>query len=227
LGVGNLVLVDGDRVEDSNLPRIVGAIPEDATAGLLKVDVAARYAKMIGSPSVVTTIPRPLDVESIQELTGCDLIVSCVDKHSPRALLNQFSYQMLIPTIDAGVGFRVGGDGRLIGDAGRVVIVGTERPCLACWGHINPDALREEALPEEERMSLEAEGYVAGAKVTQPAVMCFNGMVGNAAVIEVLRLVAGFADDDPVFRLMFSFSRAVVSRNTIKKEGRCRICGWK
>jgi len=59
--------------------------------------------------------------------------------------------------------------GTIVGDAGRVVVVGPGRPCLACWGHLDPAALRMEALDEETRARGVAEGYIDGAVAPQPA----------------------------------------------------------
>jgi molybdopterin-synthase adenylyltransferase len=47
LGVGALVLIDGDLVEASNLSRIAGATKDDVGRSH-KVDVAARYARSLG-----------------------------------------------------------------------------------------------------------------------------------------------------------------------------------
>ena len=213
-------------MEETNLPRIVGATPQDVENRTHKVAVAARYATSIGSPTHVHTVARHLGDAETAVLAACDLVLACVDKQTPRSLLNRLAYESLMPVIDCGVGFRVDDEGVLIGDAGRVVIVGPGRPCLACWGHLDPVVLREEALPEEQRSALAVEGYIQGATVEQPAVMCFNGMIGNAAVIEVLRLIAGFSDGE-VHRLAFSFSKATSGRNAIRGTGKCRICGWR
>lgn len=70
---------------------------------------------------------------------------------------------------DLGVAFRVNEAGTIVGDAGRVVVVGPGRPCLACWGHLDPAALRMEALDEETRARGVAEGYIDGAVAPQPA----------------------------------------------------------
>jgi molybdopterin/thiamine biosynthesis adenylyltransferase len=223
LGVGTLVLIDGDIVEESNLPRIVGATPDDVVARTPKVRIAERYASLIKSRSRIRTIDRHLQ-HALPSLRGSDLVISCVDKHTPRAVLNRLSYQELMPVIDTGVAFRVDEMGRLTGDAGRVVVVGPGRPCLACWGHLNPDALREENLSADERRALADDGYIRGANVRQPAVMSFNAVIANWAVIEVLRLIAGFSDDLDVERMMFSFSTATVKQNALPDDRTCNIC---
>jgi hypothetical protein len=49
LGLGSLVLIDGDRVEASNVPRIIGATKADI--GKLKVEITARYARGLETPT--------------------------------------------------------------------------------------------------------------------------------------------------------------------------------
>src|SRR6185437_393171 len=122
--------------------------------------------------------------------------------------------------------FRVDRGGRVIAAAGRVVIVGPGRPCLGCWGHIDPNRLRIEALSPADRASQAAEGYVDGADVPQPSVIAFNTMVAGAAVIELIRLVTGFAGvGDPPTRLSFDFETGTVRRNSLAESAPCTICG--
>lgn len=227
LGVGQLVLVDGDVVEASNLSRIVGACRADAQAGARKVEVAARYASSTGLPVSVSTVPTPLvpGGEQAKALAACDVVFSCVDRHQPRAVLNRMSYRWGVPVIDTGTAFRVGSHGALTGDAGRVVLIGPGRPCMACGGLLDPDRLREEALSSEERAKLLDEGYIQGAAVEQPSVMPFNTMVAGAAVIELLRLVAGFGSGLALDRLRFSFSDPAIRRVAVHAVPECGICG--
>lgn len=226
LGVGEIVLVDGDLVEDTNVSRIVGVHrgDPDRTA---KVEVARRYLDQAGLPSTVRVVSRFVRTrDDARALADCDVILSCVDKHTPRALLNRLAYEALIPTIDIGSGIRVDAGGAVTGAAGRVVVIGPGKPCLSCWGHIDPDALREEALSTDERADLAAEGYVRGAVVPEPSVIPFNGMVGSAAMIEMLRITTGFAGvEDPPGRLAFDFRGGTVRRNGLAARVPCTICG--
>jgi len=225
LGVGDLVLVDGDRLEPSNVSRVLGATTADASSSWSKVDIAARYIDQLGLPVSVRRVPSHLIGEAqLRVLRGCDVIFSCVDRHTPRALLNRLAYQALIPVVDLGVGFRVDPTKRLVGDAGRVVVVGPGRPCMACWGILNPAQLQLEALANAERQRLVAEGYVRGADTAQPSVICFNAMVAGAGVVELLRLAAGFADSEETHRLAFTFSTARLRHVRLPGESRCRIC---
>lgn len=225
LGVGEIIAVDGDRVEASNVSRILGVQAGDI-GKVTKAEVARRYVALTGLPVALRTVERYLERrDDARWLAGCDVIFSCVDRHTPRALLNRLAYDALIPVIDMGSGFRVGLDSRLVGAAGRVVIVGPGRPCLACWGHIDPNALRIEALSADERAALAKEGYVTGADIAQPSVMPFNTMIAGAAVIELLRLVTAFAGaDDPPQRLAFQFAEGTVRRNGLTDSSACQTC---
>lgn len=226
LGIGGLVLVDGDVVESSNMSRIVGARPADV-GRVFKTVVARRYAEELGMPVRTATHERYLErSDDLQLLAGCDVVLSCVDRHTPRALLNRHAYRALAPVIDMGTGFRVDARGVCTGSAGRVVVVGPGRPCLGCWGHIDPAALRIEGLSPVEREAESEEGYIEGADVPQPSVMPFNTMVAGAAVIELLRLATAFAGaDDPPDRLAFRFEDGTVRRNGLAGPPECHICG--
>lgn len=225
LGVKRITVVDGDLVEPTNVSRILGATVHDA-GRTWKVDVAARYAAQLGLETDVVSLRGHVGNQvTVEDLEGCDVVLSCVDKHLPRALLNRLSYKKAIPVIDMGSAFRIDADRRITHGAGRVVTVGPDRPCLACWGHINPDRIRIESLSENDRAREVADGYIAGAEVPQPSVISFNTTVSGAAVVELLRLVTGFAGaDDPPLRLAFDFESGTVRRNSLPKESRCKIC---
>ncbi len=228
LGVRRITVIDADRVENSNVSRIFGATSHDAGVAW-KVDVAARYAESVGLGTEVTVIRGQLGTDvSVSEIESCDIVLSCVDQHLPRALLNRLAYDKAIPIIDMGNVFRTNSSGRITAGAGRVVIVGPERPCLACWGHIDPDRIRIEALAPADRASQAKDGYVDGADVPQPSVIAFNTTVAGAAVIELLRLVTHYAGaDDPPMRLNFDFITGTVRRNVLSPsslEACCTIC---
>jgi len=224
LGVGELVLIDGDLVEASNLSRVVGGLPSDAGQSF-KVDVAARYALSLGF-SRVEVHREFLGAAHEPYLASCDVIISCVDMHTPRAILNRLSYRCLVPVIDLGTVFRVGPDGGITGEAGRVVVIGPERPCLSCWGHIDAHALRIEALSAEQREGEERLGYIQGAFEPQPSVIAFNTAVAGAGIVELMRLVTAFAGaENPPNRMAFSFTEGTVRRNTLSRNSECRICG--
>jgi molybdopterin/thiamine biosynthesis adenylyltransferase len=225
LGVGQITVVDGDRVEDTNVSRIFGATAADAGV-TWKVDVAARYAAAVGLGTTVNALRGHLgrDIDPYT-LAGCDAVFSCVDAHLPRALLNRLSYEKAVLLFDMGSAFRVK-EGADTEGAGRVVVAAPGRPCLACWGHIDANKIRIESLPAEERARQAAEGYVVGADVPQPSVIAFNTFIAGAAVVEFLRAVTAFAGaSDAPLRLGFDFTTGTVRRNRLSGTPECRICG--
>lgn len=224
LGVGHITVIDGDLVETTNISRILGARATDAGT-TWKVDVAARYAANVGLGTTVTIHHGHLGTDISPNVLGdCDAAFSCVDTHLPRALLNRLAYAKAILLFDMGSAFRIAAGTPMEG-AGRVVIAGPGRPCLACWGHIDPNRIRIESLPPDERLRQQAEGYIAGADVPQPSVVAFNTQVAGAAVIEFLRCVTEFAGaDDPPDRLSFDFGNGSVRRNRLAGDIRCAIC---
>src|SRR5262249_4961979 len=122
LGVGTLTLVEGDLVERSNVSRVVGATARDT--GMSKLEVAARYIEQLGLGTCVRRLRGNLGREvNVEELSTCDVILSCVDRHTPRALLNRLAYEQLVPVIDMGSAFRVDHRGRIASAGGRVVLV--------------------------------------------------------------------------------------------------------
>jgi hypothetical protein len=225
LGVGEIVLLDGDIIEASNLSRVVGATKDDV-GRTSKVGVAARYAESLGLVRNVEQYPEFIGPAHEALLASCDVIISCVDRQTPRALLNRLAYRHLVPVIDLGTAFRVDAAGAIVGDAGRVVIVGPGRPCLACWGHLDPHELRVEALSAKDRASEVQAGYIEGAIEGQPSVVAFNAFVASAGVVELLRLATAFAGvESPPLRLAFSFAEGTVRRNTLAGDRWCKICG--
>lgn len=226
LGVGEIVAFDVDIIEAHNVGRGLGARASDAGTNS-KANVAGRYAAEVGGRTKYRAVQAAVGGESeLRVLRECDVVMSCVDSETPRALLNQMAYRAAVPVIDMGTAFRVDDSGVITGDAGRIVIVGPGRPCLACWGDLNPDVLREEAMSDTELEAVRAAGYLLGTHEPQPAVMSFNMTVSAMAVTELLRLVTGFAGaDEPPDRLACSFSHGTVRRNRVDGRANCRICG--
>lgn len=226
LGVGEITLVDADIVESTNVSRIIGASVQDA-GRTPKVDVACRYLESLGLGPAVRVLRGDLGREvDVEQLASCDVILSCVDRFSPRVLLNRLAYQSVIPVIDMGSAFRVDHAGRVSSSAGRVVVVGPGRPCLGCWGHIDARHVHIESLSESEMEDRRREGYIEGADVQQPSIIPFNTLVAGAALVELLRLVTEFSgSEDPPNRLAFDFESGSVRRNRLAADSDCRICG--
>jgi molybdopterin/thiamine biosynthesis adenylyltransferase len=221
LGVRSFVFVDDDRVERSNLNRLVGATARDV--GHLKAELAARQIRDINRAANPLAVPMNVrSSEALARLVECDFVFGCVDTDSGRLILNEVANAYLIPYIDCGVGIEAS-DGRIREAGGRVVVWVPGRPCLLCAGEINPRIAAEELESQEEQRFRKEYGYVVGAHVSEPAVISLNGTVASLAVTEFLALATGFRRAQHyVFYDMIE--QRVVSR-AVKRDEKCPACG--
>ncbi len=130
-GVGNLVLVDDDRVELSNLQRQI-AHSSDAI-GQWKVESAKTSAQALNPGTEITTINTRLDEPQLREnLANTDVIVDCTDNLATRLMINRCSYQACVPLVSAAA----------IGTEGQLMVVDSRQAsaCYRCLYNENSDA---------------------------------------------------------------------------------------
>jgi molybdopterin/thiamine biosynthesis adenylyltransferase len=186
LGVGKLVLLDPDRLEETNLNRVVGATQKDL--GRPKVEIAADRARQV-SPRIEVT---PIEGDVIRSgdarrLLSCDFLFCCTDSHGSRAVINQIAYQYMIPTIDLGIRVQVR-EGTVESITGRVQMLAPGLPCLVCDELLDPEEVRRDLLSEEARAR---DPYIVGAREPQPAVISLNSTVASLGVTMLLSAAAG------------------------------------
>jgi molybdopterin/thiamine biosynthesis adenylyltransferase len=217
LGVGTLTLIDFDTLEASNLNRVVGASLGDV--GAAKVDVAERLVRRIDSSIKVQAWRESVLKESTaRRLLDCDLVFCCTDSHGSRAVLNQLSYQYLIPVIDTGV--RIDAlAGRISSVVGRVQLLSPGLPCLTCSDLLDPEQIRRDFLSDAER---KADPYITGHSEPQPAVVSINGVVASLAVTMFLSVVAGVPS--PGRHLLYLVAESVVRRIGGEPAPNCIVC---
>jgi molybdopterin-synthase adenylyltransferase len=226
LGVRWYLLFDADRLEASNFSRVLESSHADIDAKAFKVAVAARALRALVPGCNVTAIERHLvDQLDLDLLSACDVVFSCVDGLTPRAVLNRFAYDVKVPVIDMGSAFRVDTTERIVSQGGKVVVIGPGRPCLWCWGDLDAERIRVESLSPSEREQEARHGYIEGADEPQPSVVTFNATLAAAAVTELLRMVTGFAGRDERFdRINFDFARGTATRARGRSRPGCRFC---
>src|SRR5258706_6883359 len=154
LGVGHFCLVDDDRVEKSNLSRIVGASQEDAASATTKVIVAQRLILQANRNADVQLITDDVAKVSVAKaLTACDYLFLAADSMRARLVVNAIVHQYLIPGVQLGSKIRPDPAGALaeVMSANRPIRPG--RGCLLCNQLIDATQLAKEAKPDEERKS--------------------------------------------------------------------------
>ncbi|MFT5050113.1 MAG: molybdopterin/thiamine biosynthesis adenylyltransferase [Chlamydiales bacterium] len=123
-GVGTLVLIDRDVVEETNLHRQVLFEDRHADAGSAKVDAARETLARIGGPTRFEPHALHVDSENVLDLIeGADLVLDGTDNLATRYLLNDACVREHIPWVYAGV---VAGGGLVM-----PIPVGG-KPCLRC-----------------------------------------------------------------------------------------------
>ena len=220
LGVGHLVVVDDDRLETSNLSRVLGSTAVDV--GTPKVDVMAAVVSRIRPLTTVTAVASSILDLDASELAEVDAIVCCTDGHGSRALLSELAAQYLIPLVDLGIEVQPGPTGSRAGGGVRVVRPGD--PCLHCMAVLDPALVREEFLTDEERDVERARGYLVGSDEPAPSVVALNGVVASLAVVELIDLVIGVFGSKPG-RLLYRAEARSVTAAATKRDPACWVCG--
>jgi molybdopterin-synthase adenylyltransferase len=226
-GVGEIVLLDFDRVEPHNLDRLLHAYREDAEAHRLKVDVlAAALRRSATAPDFeVRALPHSVvEPEGFAAALDCDLLFSCVDRPWPRAALNLAAYAHLVPVVDGGIAIYSPG-GRMRRADYRAHLVGPGRRCLECLGQYDP------GLVQTERAGLLADpAYVAGLPNEHPLrrsenVFAFSAATAAAEVLQVVSALVAPSGIADVGAQLYHAANGRLDVDLRPCEGRCLYAG--
>lgn len=199
LGVGRLIIVDPDRVEEANLNRILNTTMDDARSGEYKVQVIARAIRKMGIGTKVVPIAKNLfDTETVRAVADCDILFGCMDSIDGRHLLNKLAVFYSIPYLDLGVKLVADGSGGVDQICGTVHYLQPDRSSLLSRGTYTLKQFTAAALkrsnPEEYDRQLN-EKYIVGVNEERPAVISVNMLIASLAVNELLARVHRFRDE--------------------------------
>ncbi|MFT6832184.1 MAG: molybdopterin/thiamine biosynthesis adenylyltransferase [Planctomycetota bacterium] len=197
-GVGRLILVDRDIVEETNLPRQVLFTAEHARQGSPKALAAKEVLSQVEGPTEIEAHAAHLDADLLLRLGGdVDLILDGTDNMATRYLINDFSVSRGVPWIYGGV---VSAGGLIL-----PVLPGSG-PCLRC---IFRDPPPPGALPTCDT-----------AGVIGPAV----GVIASMQAGLALRILSGHADTlEPALLELDAWS-GTVRRLTVPRADDCPAC---
>jgi molybdopterin-synthase adenylyltransferase len=123
-GIGHLVLVDRDFVEESNLQRQIMFEESDARDRLPKAVAAERRIARVNSAIQVDAMVTDVNFKNIEELiAGADVVLDGTDNFETRFLINDACVKTNTPWI---YGAAVGSYGLTM------TVVPRETPCLRC-----------------------------------------------------------------------------------------------
>lgn len=165
VGVGALVLIDGDVFSEDNLNR--QAFSSEEVVGLPKAEVAAGQIAAINGAVEVTAIGKRVDAERLTAiLPGCSAAVDALDSIPSRFALSDAASRVGVPLVH----------GSVAGFAGQVA---TLAPAAGGFAAIFGD---REGLPER------------GVEVSLGNLPGVVGTVANIQTVEVIKILTGRGD---------------------------------
>jgi adenylyltransferase/sulfurtransferase len=195
-GVGELVLVDDDEVDLSNLQRqIIHSTPR---IGQTKVE-SARQTLMALNPDIrIQTLCERLSEQRLEALVaGVDLVVDCCDNFGTRFAVNRACVAHRRPLV-SGAAIRL---------EGQVAVFDARQPDSPCYQCLYRDG-------EEENLTCSESGVLA------PLV----GIIGSVQAMEALKVLAGIGQP-LVGRLQLLDARSMDWRTLkLKKDPSCMVC---
>ena len=185
LGVREILVLDDDDVEASNLNRLITA--GHADIGAPKNLVARRRIREVDPTLQVHAMSGLTPHGDHPELDDVDLIFGCVDHDGPRDRLNQIAVETVTPYIDIATGITT--DTARMTMGGRVIFVTPGGPCLHCLGELDAGEIGRWGKSPEQQTLDRQHGY--GTQAPNPAVVHLNGLTVHAAIAELVAWIAG------------------------------------
>jgi|ERR1700733_2890902 len=190
LGIGKLVLVDPDFVEEKNLNRILNTGKEDAYLAKPKVFALASAIARMGLGQEVLPLPMNLITrKAVSEVAGCDVLFGCTDGAEARHVLNRLATFYSMPYFDVGVRLDADGQGGISNISGTIHYLRPGGSSLLSREVYAMEQVEAEELrrtnPEMYRARRD-EGYLRGVQEDRPAVINVNMFFASLVVHEFL-----------------------------------------
>jgi hypothetical protein len=247
LGVGHLVVIDPDRVDPTNLPRLPEATWLDAMEFLdrngtrswirslarrfaaPKVSLARRIARRANHRITFEGVIGDVADDPIaRRIVDCDFIFLAADTMLARSVVNQIAHQYLIPTLQVGSKPVIDkATGNILDVFAVVRTLGTAPGCLACAGLIDPVRLSEEALGDPVQVANQR--YVHDPDVHAPSVITLNAMAAGWAANDFMQFMVGIgrpAGGSRILRIQpVTTASPHVTVQELDRDPTCYICG--
>ncbi len=196
-GIGQLVLVDYDKVDLSNLQRqIVHTTPD---IGKLKVESASEYLSVLNPDVHITTIDHKLDgKELLEEVSRADVVVDASDNFSTRFAVNAACVRSRTPLVS-------GAAIRFEAQVSVYNLANDNSPCYRClYGS-----------ESELDQSCTANGVIAP----------LLGIIGSIQACEVMKLIMGIGNTLDGRLLLLDAMNMEWHTAKLNKDPNCPECG--
>lgn len=197
-GIGRIGVVDGDRVELSNLHRQTLFRNEDI--GHVKAEKAAAVLLQINPDITVDAHPFRLDADNAEKLIApYDLVIDGCDNFPTRFLVNEMCVKLKRPLISGAVSEW----------AGQVAVFKAyekNQPCYQCFC--------PEIPPRDGQPDCSA-GGVLGA---------LTGIIGNLVAMQAIRQLLEIGADEAGNLIRYDARTSKFAKGKIGKDGACGVC---
>jgi adenylyltransferase/sulfurtransferase len=180
-GVGNIVIIDFDTIEYSNLTRSVLFRPEDADKGFHKAEIAAKRLREINPTIHVEAICGDLATEvGLGIYRRMDVVIGCLDSLRARILLNRLCFRVGKVWIEGGIGDL----------EGQVTAYQLHKNCYEC------------SLSDEENS--EASGNTYENRASCPQIAQGNTVRGRVATTPITASIIGAVQAQEAMKIIHS-----------------------
>lgn len=196
-GAGELVLVDFDRVDLSNLQRQI--LYATADIGRLKVEAAGERLNTLNPDTRIETIAARLEETDLrQQVDAATLVLDCCDNFKTRFAINAACQQARRPLVSAAA----------IRFEAQISVFLPEDPDCPCYRCLYTD---EAAVAE----TCTANGVIAP----------LLGIVGSIQALEAMKIIMGIGSTLNGRLLLFDAMRMEWHTAKLPRDPDCPVCG--
>lgn len=181
LGIGSISLLDDDKLEETNLNRLIGAEHKNPV-GKPKVDIIEQLINSINPEIKINKVYANLISKiGFATVKQSDFIFGCLDNDGARFILNEICLANEIPFIDSATDIISKTE-----YGGRVVSIIDEDSCLQCLGLISSEEVRRYLADPDIRKDEESIYGVNKELLDDrsPSVVTLNGIIASVAATE-------------------------------------------
>lgn len=199
LGIGKLILVDPDYIEEKNVNRIINSSIKDAKKRVSKVHMLAKAVRKMGLGTKVEVYQKDLsNPVVVRAIAGSDAVFGCMDSVDGRHLLNRLATFYLLPYFDIGIKLIADGKGGIEQVCGTIHYLQPGGSSLLSRRVYTQEQLFAANLKrtdiDEYNKRIKSK-YIEGIDEDRPAVISVNMLFAAFAVNEFLARIHPFRDD--------------------------------
>lgn len=194
-GLGEITLIDDDRVEDTNLQRQI--LYTESDIGYYKTDVAHNRLNVLNPKLKVNSFNIRLTSESFNLIKDADIIIDATDSFKSRLSINKISLILRKPLVM----------GSAIKMHGQVAVFRNDIDDMPCYNCLYDDV-------EDEVNSCIDLGVLS----------TLTGVIGSLQATEAIKVLLGFGESLESKLLLVDLKHMGFRTVKITKDKNCKIC---